>query len=306
MKTKHTRRGFTQETKKAVNKKQCHSRGILSAVSLIPSRCSDLIKAKALCSNNEEAGDPRLQHSGMTPLFNTPLPRLTAVLSQRGKGFLTPPYGPAGHFPRKGDRPYGTTAAYLPQGGQKTTRGFTLIELLVVVLIIGLLAAVALPQYNKAVKKTKGTEVLETAAVLDKALTSYYLTNGNYRGNSVVSNFSAGPSSEELDVQMPELKYFDYALDGGLLRRSSTFQVGCIVSPAIHRIVFREKNDDVEVVATNRDGGKMELECRGKNGPIEHCGDYFNCQWENVVWSPCSDPTQPGCPIITTKYCYLN
>ncbi len=74
-----TRRGFTQETNKAVNKKQCHSRGILSAVSLIPSRCSDLIKAKALCYNNEEAGDPRLYpaqkpcgtgSSGMTPLFN--------------------------------------------------------------------------------------------------------------------------------------------------------------------------------------------------------------------------------------------
>lgn len=58
--------------------------------------------------------------------------------------------------------------------------GFTLIELLVVVLIIGILSAVALPQYTKAVEKARMTEAFSNIKTMQDNIDLYLLENGGF------------------------------------------------------------------------------------------------------------------------------
>jgi type II secretion system protein G len=77
----------------------------------------------------------------------------------------------------------------------KNIKGFTLVEMLVVVLIIGILAAIAWPQYQKAVERAKKAKIQSLLKAIANAQEAYHLANGRY-----------ATTFDQLDITLPQGK----------------------------------------------------------------------------------------------------
>jgi prepilin-type N-terminal cleavage/methylation domain-containing protein len=99
-------------------------------------------------------------------------------------------------------------------------RAFTLVELIVVVIIIGILLSVGIPQYRKALERSRGAEGYAGLAHIQGGEKIYYADNLTYlAGNNTISapynssmTFSS-PQQKTLDIILPQSGwYFDVSV----------------------------------------------------------------------------------------------
>ena len=113
--------------------------------------------------------------------------------------------------------------------------GFTLIELLVVVLIIGILSAIALPQYQKAVEKSRSTQALTLLKTVSQALEAYHLANGTSTCPTSFDDLGISVgwtgNGKWLAMNMPTLSNEDWSLQLWCSAENEYVSVGRIKGP---------------------------------------------------------------------------
>jgi prepilin-type N-terminal cleavage/methylation domain-containing protein len=70
-------------------------------------------------------------------------------------------------------------------GFNKQRKGFTLVEIMIVVAIIALLAAIAVPGFLRARKRSQATRILNDLRMIDSAIDQYALENSRKGGDQV-------------------------------------------------------------------------------------------------------------------------
>lgn len=126
-------------------------------------------------------------------------------------------------------------------------KGFTLIELLVVVIIIGILAGIALPQYIKTVEKARATEAVVVSKAIQDAAQRHlqefpgetptkqaHIADMKLSGGRWLTSGSSGIGESSCFLT----KHFSYDISSGITVLRVDDPVNCSSSSPKYTVVF--------------------------------------------------------------------
>ena len=139
-------------------------------------------------------------------------------------------------------------------------KGFTLIELLVVVLIIGILAAIALPQYTKAVERSRVSAATQWLGDAATAQSIYYMQHNNFAttlDNVAATGINAGDMTIPTTINGwtpafgndPQAITMTATRDGGMYD-GSVLQISVAPDGAVRKCYTAGGQDGFESIAT--------------------------------------------------------
>jgi len=160
-------------------------------------------------------------------------------------------------------------------------KGFTLSEMLVVVLVIGVLAAIALPSYTKSVKKSRVSDALSNLEIVSAKQQDYLINNERYATTFKELNVPVSGLNE--DSNTATIGNFTYTLsdDGGCI--TATYTGGDSYT------IGRNTNNEVRCT-----GGKCDF-----ISDLVEAGDLENCSYDGGG----DEGGAIACTLTCVKHC---